>query len=1538
MVKSMSFRDVVLEQCIKLLPKNVSVGDVQKFASSGTPEFVLSLVKDPGSFSPQDAKKVLASKPVKDGIYEEIEKHLPEGMSIDDVKSFAERESVKTLLPLLADPEKVTKEDLKNFLSKSEMKKIIFDKVSTVLPKAAKVEDFKKFMGSNAGKKLIHFVQGDVKDLDGKDVMDLFSYQFKYCKTEDDCEPFSIKGFIIDQAQDYMPEGMDTKKAAEIFSSPQVQALLPLLKNPEDFSTEDMKNLLSNKDIKKALMDKVQEILPEGVDLSKAEEIFSSKEVQNFLPLLKNPKDLGTEDVTALLKNDKIKTMLFSQVEDYLPEGWSIAKIEKMLKSETAQALLPLLKDPSDFGVNDLKIVMKDKIIHNMITDKVKQMLPDDVDLEQAEKIMKSDTVQSILPLLKNPEDFGVDDLKKIISSDEVKGMIYKKIQPLLPKGWNLKEAEKLLKRDAVKTLLSLMKDPDDFTADDAKALLMNKDIQAGLLEQVTKLFDQYFGEDAEKNSSSKHGSLGHHEKRPKLHLHGKKHAGLGDDEAAGIMNFFKSDTVQTMLPLLQNPENFSADDATKIFDNKEVRKVMFSQIKDKLPEGVTIDMVETLYSSAGVIQKLVTDPSSLSADEMVQILEAAGEMDTSGTQGGNEVQQALDAINAGKKVTETHSKSGGDTDFSVAEAFGIGADAGEYEKTCQEKCDKEKGCDSTSTGDECLKCYKTCKGMANTVIMINKFVDNYETKIKPMMKKLGIDVDSIFSQEDLTPEKEKARPHPERWEPRPEYGLSSYDVSAVGFEGANVFESTEDSHSYGIFSRGMNRVSESGMFNRSGLDINSNFVKNGYAENFIDASMFGSQAAFSFGGGGSDLDPKKDPMPSGKTQDIFLTFSGGGHVLEFTSSIEDRIDGMGYGWNFKADAEGKTDVNMEYEIMIKEGAMEQTTLYGKNDGIEHVMAWAKYGELSTTYSLGDSDPFDKFVIKVATDKRFGTPIFKTIGGASKCPAEPNTMWRETGMILASKASSGMNNKFISPRSSALFDVIITNESPYRETVNYGVMVVPGKEYTGDFGGNMLDLKFRINGEYVRPYGEMLPLRNIESVDDEGNLKYTRLALEIEKGRFADEYTSIGLKLVSECESDLARNTALYREPLASNNAFLGDIKWERECPKVDWDVTTYNRFLHYTASKNTGSYINMTLLNPDPLNLWSKDYKEGDTKKTNHLVHPHLEFVRIQWRTLGKGEWLNAWTMVGKDGNIWKNDVEDEDAHCESARGQGCSFKWNIERQYFLNGLKDGEYEIRAKAFCSGYDSFAPMEVKGSETTENLNIVVDVVAPVATETSTLDHALRIDYSEPIVCPQFSIEHMTYEITQVETCAGDLVESGDIAVKDVYYKHKFVCLMEKGSLVVEFPPEANGVYEVTVNADLEGPKIMDAGGNTVRKQTFSTTIGCTIAGSRQNKKHSSSARSNMGKASTSKEKEHKIHDKKLAPALGEAEISNPRWSLSVSTSMIFVAVIIATLSMYAIKLTRKVRKFEAKLISEDDSMVPGVETAKMQQQSYGAIL
>jgi len=1425
-------------------------------------------------------------------------------------------------------------------LSSPETKTVIFDAISAILPKSLNMKDFQKLMDTSAVKKLLPLVQGDidVKDFTGEDFVDLLTFDFEYCESDDknECKTVSIKSFVIEKAQDILPDGIDAEMVWEMFSSAEVQALLALFKNPKDFRAEDVTNLLRNEDIRQTLMDMVQEILPDGIDLPKAEEILASKEVQEFLPLLTKPEDISLEDFKKLLNNESIRAMLFSQVETFLPEGWTVARIEELLKKEAVQTILSLFKDPSDFGIDDLRTVMSDKGIHEALEEQVQKIFPD-LTIDMVKNFIHSDTVQAIMPLFKNPKDFTVDDLKDILSLDEVKGFIIDQIQRLLPDGWDLKEAEKLLDNEAVKPFLSLMNNPKDIKLDDVKALLMNEDVQDVLLDQVIKLIDRFFGEAAEKS-----GSLGHDEKSPPLHLHGKR-ASLGEGEAGGIADFLKSGVIKSIIPIVSDPSKINGEDVKQFVGNKDVQKVLFSQIEHQLPAGVTIETAELLLQSGEALTKLLSDPSSLTKDEALQLWDLVSSMEVS--ESGTEAKQLLDAIKGGKKMTVKKTKSGGDTDFSVAEAFGVGADADEYEKTCQVKCDKEKGCSPSSSIHECKKCYKTCKGMASTVKTINLVVSNYEDHIKPLCKKFGFDPDAWF--EDQTPEKDRARPHHERWEPQPQYGLSSYDVQdALYSGGANVFKSTENSHSYGIFSRGMNLISESDMITHSGLDINSGFNTKGYADDFIDASMFGSQAKFSFRGG-NDIDPWRDPMPSGKSQDIYLTFSGGGHVLEFTSSIEDRIDGMGYGWNFKADAEAKTDVWMEYEIMIKEGAMDQTTLYGKNAGIEHVMTWAKYGELSTTYSLGDPDPFDKFVIKVATDKRFGTPMFKTIGGASRCPAEPNTMWRESGIILTTQASAGVNNKFVSPQSSALFDVVITNESPYRETVNYGLMVMRGEQYTGDFGGNMLDLKFRINGVYVRPFGELLPLRNIESVDNKGNLKYTRLALEIERGRFGDEYTSIGLKLLSECEFDFARNMALYREPLASNNAFLGDFKWERECPKVDWDVTTYNRFLHYTASNNTGSYINMTLLNPDPLNLWSKDYKEGDTKKTNHLVHPHLEFVRIQWRTLGKGEWINAWRMVGNDANIWKNDVEDVDVQCESARGQGCSFKWNIERQYFLNGLKDGEYEIRAKAFCSGYDSFAPMEVKGSETAENLNLVVDVVAPFALETSTLDHTFRIEYSEPIVCPQLSVERMTYEITQVQTCAGDKVASGDVAVKDVYYKYTFVCLTEKDSLAIKFPPEAGGLYEVTVNADENGPKIVDIGGNTVQKQTFSTTIGCSNTGYREVIK-SSSARSDMGMASARTEKKHELksstlkeHKKTLASSLGEVKMKVPAHSpWFVSTSTIFVAVVIATLSLYTVRLARKLRIAEAKDMSEGDSMLRGIENLpeKMHHYSYGAIL
>jgi len=661
------------------------------------------------------------------------------------------------------------------------------------------------------------------------------------------------------------------------------------------------------------------------------------------------------------------------------------------------------------------------------------------------------------------------------------------------------------------------------------------------------------------------------------------------------------------------------------------------------------------------------------------------------------------------------------------------------------------------------------------------------------------------------------------RWLPTKEdKWLSSYQPGGTD-DGRNLFNSNEDDTNDGFWSRGMSSYAKEEMNKTFAIPSSMDeFFEDKKVSSMVDASVFGSEAQFGFTG-------KYNSVPAisiGEKQDVYLSFSGGGHNLEFTSSIESNIDSYGYSWSMEAEGSVSATGDFSVGLSFVEADAELADSYGKSIGQDRAMAFAKYGEMEVAYTLGDGDPYDKFVIQVSNDKRFGTPVFKTIGGASKCPGEPNTMWREGGLIIETEWSAGADNNFIPPDRRALFDLVITNESPYRESHIYGLLLTSGEQYTGDFGGNMMDLSFSINGgDQLAPFHSLVPLHDVPSVDSNGDLKYTRLSLNVQKGQFSQKYTSVGVQLVSECEWEMSRDW-LYRSPISST-AFLGDFKWERRCPKVDWDPNVLNRYLNYVMSKETSPYVNMTLMNPDPLNLWSKDIGNNNGA-TDHLVHPNVEFVRIQWRTLGVGEWINAWDMVGDDPNIWKRDVKDADAQCNSARGEGCNFKWNLQRQYFLNGLKDGSYEVRAKVFCSGYDSFATTDVKGSVTEENLNIIVDVSKPEPIEARMLHNRFTIDYSEPITCPQLQADHMAYAIKHVKKCDGTLIPSGgeDVDKNNVFFHYKFACV-NKNSLMISFPFDAvQGTYEITVNADKLGSKVVDAGDNPAAKETFLTTFGC----------------------------------------------------------------------------------------------------------------
>ncbi|CAL6314626.1 unnamed protein product [Bathycoccus prasinos] len=651
------------------------------------------------------------------------------------------------------------------------------------------------------------------------------------------------------------------------------------------------------------------------------------------------------------------------------------------------------------------------------------------------------------------------------------------------------------------------------------------------------------------------------------------------------------------------------------------------------------------------------------------------------------------------------------------------------------------------------------------------------------------------------------------RWFPtKSDKWLSSYEPGGTGDDGRNLFNSNEDDpdKDEGLWSRGMSNYAKTKEMKATFPDSIENMDSS-----MVDASLFGGQAQFGFTGY-----TKSTPTISDQEkQDVYLSFSGGGHNLEFSSSIESNIDSYGYSWSMEAEGSvsASTDFNMAVGVWELEAELADT--YGKSIGQEKVLAWAKYGEMEVTYTLGDDDPYDKFVIQVSNDKRFGTPLFRTIGGSSKCPGEPNTMWRESGLGIEAKHAAGSNNKFVLHGKPALFDVIITNDSPYREGHIYGLLLTSNETNGGSSfsGGNMLDLKFSINVDNtkLRPFGDLLPLHDVPSTDDTGNSINTKLTLSVEKGNLSNEYAGIFLKLVSECEWQMSRDL-LYRDPI-SDAYSLDDIKWQRECPEIAWDETTVNKYLYYIASVATSDVLDVSVMNPNPLNIWTSDkYEASDTVRggwdvnKDHLVHPNVEFVRVQFRRPGIGEWISA----------WDDSKASADVTCGHSTS-GCGLSWNLTKQYFMNGLRDGSWEIRAKIFCSGGAITAPMSVFGSTTKENLNLVVDVTSPKPIALSVMDKLFVVEYTEPVICPQLKTDEEIYQVTRIEDCDGNTTKEV-IDWTTILLQYSFRCIEDKiNAWTMQLPSDLDnqGKYQIVVGKNSTSG-LTDVGGNVVAKMTF----------------------------------------------------------------------------------------------------------------------
>lgn len=177
------------------------------------------------------------------------------------------------------------------------------------------------------------------------------------------------------------------------------------------------------------------------------------------------------------------------------------------------------------------------------------------------------------------------------------------------------------------------------------------------------------------------------------------------------------------------------------------------------------------------------------------------------------------------------------------------------------------------------------------------------------------------------------------------------------------------------------------------------------------------------------------DIHPSVDSNGLFVSFVGGGSKQSFTLQSEAGSVGLD-----QQDGLFTSDDSLTLGVQIKSGF---GLLVGKSlsatvgyQSIETGQLNKKGDQKSTqsvSFTLGDPEPGDIFDVEVRIDELYGTPVFVTRGGQSRCPSEANTLPRET--IRAQLGFSRLS--MVPPNSIARVPLILDNQSPTREQFSY---------------------------------------------------------------------------------------------------------------------------------------------------------------------------------------------------------------------------------------------------------------------------------------------------------------------------------------------------------------------------------------------------------------------------------------------------------------------------------------------------------------------
>ena len=688
--------------------------------------------------------------------------------------------------------------------------------------------------------------------------------------------------------------------------------------------------------------------------------------------------------------------------------------------------------------------------------------------------------------------------------------------------------------------------------------------------------------------------------------------------------------------------------------------------------------------------------------------------------------------------------------------------------------------------------------------------------------------------------------------------------------------------------------------------------------------------ASLTGGSGPIGMDIGDDTNPS--EQQILLSFSGGGHSLDFTFTSNEAITEYLSHVTFAIEGEVSFKAGAELDYDLVPGVLFETHTgakfgWSRNHEHDRMFVWNKYGHLTTTYSLGDSQYGDKFVVSVASDARFGTPVFVTKGGRSACPAELGTVFRESGVSLEVPLATKMNTENMNPGQRAIFEVVIKNESPYREEGAFALRLVDGLaaslreivsaayDEASATSSDANSVKDHIDSVTAKTIAKDSPdVARVTSAAATAAAASGSTAKSVADAVFSAASTaprdafelgdsvfmingnrlSIGdyvpFKFVGG--DSLDRQKFISQQYLnfavtpgyATRNIKYLQLRLQSLCELQLWeDGNLYRDPISYTQNMDAMSWSQpCPKVQFDESTMAKYLFSSQSPSSSSELsltvnnpdqyvlwpdadVTDSLMNERLQLVRLQYRPVSGGEWITAKDEGSSESDKK-FNLLCADSRTEGCKFDWKINNQYekLLSGFKDDVYELRVKSFCFGGPALAEASVHEYVGDQRLTLKVDTKPPVAIRKLDFSSAsFGVEFEEAIDCTKQSVK-----VTKTRSACSSGTVMNKVVSSEELESFLFKCTNSEigGLWLILFPQNTGGTYRIDVTG------VTDTAGNAAENFSLNVDARCSAA---------PSTTANLGA--------HRTAD---APtALPNMRFMAPRKAFALATALGFAAIV-----------------------------------------------